>query len=76
MLILTRSAGEKIRIGADIEVQVVAVKGGQIRIGILAPLDVRVVRSELVDPTEKKPPRPVYLPDGQTPKRDLRRRLG
>lgn len=76
MLLLTRCVGETIRIASDIEVQVVAIKGGQVRIGIQAPPDVRVVRSELLDPQAKKPARPVYLPDGQTPKRDLRHRPG
>ncbi len=76
MLQLTRRVGETIRISADIEVQVVAIKGGQVRTGILAPSDVQVVRSELLTPKAKQPARPVDLPDGQTPKRDLRHRPG
>ncbi len=76
MLILTRCVGETIRIGADIEVQVLGIRGSQVRIGTQAPPDVKVVRSELLDPQAKKPVRPVYLPDGQTPKRDQRHRPG
>jgi hypothetical protein len=37
MLILTRRAGEALRIGDEIEVTVMAVNGSQVRIGINAP---------------------------------------
>ncbi len=47
MLILTRRAGEGLRIGADIEVTVMAVSGTQVRIGIKAPRDVTVDREEV-----------------------------
>lgn len=47
MLLLTRRPGEMIRIGADIEIVVVAVKGSQVRIGIKAPPNVTVDREEI-----------------------------
>ncbi len=47
MLILTRRPGETVRIGQDIEVIVMGVKGNQVRIGIKAPKDVRVDREEI-----------------------------
>jgi carbon storage regulator len=47
MLILTRRAGETIRIGQDIEVTVMAVNGAQVRIGIAAPRNVIVDREEI-----------------------------
>jgi carbon storage regulator len=47
MLILTRRAGEALRIGDDIEVTVMAVNGSQVRIGINAPRDVAVDREEI-----------------------------
>ena len=37
MLILTRRVGETIRIGDDVSVTVLAVKGNQVRVGIAAP---------------------------------------
>ena len=37
MLILTRRSGEAINIGDDIVIRVLAVDGGQIRIGVEAP---------------------------------------
>ena len=49
MLILTRRAGEAVRIGDDIEVTVMAVNGSQVRIGINAPRDVAVDREEIAE---------------------------
>jgi len=46
MLILTRKKGESIAIGDNIQIQVLNVKGGQVRIGIEAPRDVQVNREE------------------------------
>lgn len=48
MLVLTRKLGEKIVIGDGIVLTVVAIKGGQIRLGIEAPEHVPVWRGELV----------------------------
>ena len=48
MLILSRRAGESITIGDDIVVTVVAVGSNQIRLGIEAPRQVRVLRQEIV----------------------------
>ena len=48
MLVLTRKPMEKLFIGDDICVTVVRIEGGQVRLGIDAPREVAVVRSELV----------------------------
>ncbi|MBT3429615.1 MAG: carbon storage regulator CsrA [Proteobacteria bacterium] len=59
MLILTRRIGETLKIGADIEVTVLGLRGGQVRMGINAPRDVAVHREEILsrdaqdDETEK-----------------------
>jgi carbon storage regulator len=47
MLILTRKQGESITIGDDIVVTVIGVSGNQIRLGIQAPREVRVLREEI-----------------------------
>lgn len=47
MLVLTRKLDESLQIGDDIKITVLRIKGNTIRIGIEAPRDVRVVRSEL-----------------------------
>jgi len=49
MLILTRGAGETITIGHNMRITILSVKGSQIRIGIEAPNDVRILREEIVD---------------------------
>ena len=49
MLILTRRAGESLRIGEDVEVTVMAVNGAQVRIGIKAPINVCVDREEVAE---------------------------
>ena len=45
---LTRRVGETILIGDDIEVEVLEVRPGIVRLGVRAPKTVRVLRSELV----------------------------
>jgi len=49
MLILTRRAGETLRIGDNVEVTVMAVNGAQVRIGIKAPRTVVVDREEIAE---------------------------
>ena len=49
MLILTRRIGETINIGNDIKITVTAISGNQVRIGISAPKEVKVLREELVE---------------------------
>jgi carbon storage regulator CsrA len=44
MLVLARKASEAIKIGDDITVKVIAIRGGQVKIGIEAPSGVRIVR--------------------------------
>ena len=47
MLILTRRVGESLIIGDDIVINILGVKGNQIRIGINAPKEVSVHREEI-----------------------------
>lgn len=47
MLILTRRANESIKIGKNITVTVLHIKGGQVRIGIDAPPSIPVNREEV-----------------------------
>jgi len=48
MLILTRKKGETMVIDHDIRVEVLGIKGSQVKIGIHAPEEVRVLRDELL----------------------------
>ena len=47
MLILQRKAGESVLIGGEIEVSVLSVETGRVRLAIEAPRDVSILRSEL-----------------------------
>lgn len=48
MLILTRREGEVIRIGNSVQVVVVAIQGGQVKLGIEAPREITILRQELI----------------------------
>mgnify|MGYP000278884625 CR=1 FL=1 len=47
MLILTRRVGESLIINDDIVINILGVKGNQIRIGIKAPKEIPVHREEI-----------------------------
>jgi|TARA_B110000967_G_C18499286_1_gene370690 carbon storage regulator CsrA len=47
MLILTRRVGESLIIGDDIVINIIGVKGNQIRIGVNAPKEISVHREEI-----------------------------
>ncbi|MCG7344356.1 carbon storage regulator CsrA [Sporosarcina sp. ACRSL] len=48
MLVLSRKTNETIKIGDEIEIRILDVKGDTIRIGIEAPKHVDILRGELV----------------------------
>ncbi len=47
MLVLSRKANESIMIGLDIKVEILEIRGNVVRLGIKAPREISVVRSEL-----------------------------
>jgi carbon storage regulator len=47
MLVLARSRNEALRIGEEIEISVLEISGSAVRLGICAPANIRVLRSEL-----------------------------
>ncbi len=47
MLVLSRQINEAITIGDDIEISIVEIKGGKVRIGINAPRNIAVYRKEV-----------------------------
>jgi carbon storage regulator len=49
VLTLTRNIGETIRIGDDIEVHVVEVRGNTVRLGFKAPREVSIHREEVYE---------------------------
>jgi len=68
MLVLTRKLNEKITIGDDIELTVVAIGNGRVRIGITAPADVPIGRPDAKTQVPKTPVprtgRPLPAPGG------------
>jgi carbon storage regulator len=62
MLVLTRKLEEKIKIGDHIVVTVLQVKGNRVSIGIEAPRDVRIMRTEL-SPRPAEQPAAEQSPD-------------
>lgn len=47
MLVLTRKAKQQIQIGPNVTITILQIKGQAVRVGIEAPKDVTVLRSEL-----------------------------
>ncbi len=51
MLILTRRSNERIFIGDDIVLSVLAIEGNRVKLGIDAPKDVSILREEIREST-------------------------
>ena len=49
MLVLSRKADESIVIGDDIIIKVISIEKGIVKLGISAPKDISIVRSELLE---------------------------
>lgn len=47
MLVLSRKQDQRIYVGDDIVIVIVAVRGGTVRVGIEAPKHVRIVRDDM-----------------------------
>ena len=49
MLVLARAENETIRIGDDVEIVVVSIRGNRVRLGIKAPKSVTIDRQEVYE---------------------------
>jgi carbon storage regulator len=54
MLVLSRKTNEEILIGNDVRITIVSMQGGKVRLGIDAPRDTNVVRTELLKRDERE----------------------
>jgi carbon storage regulator len=54
MLVLSRQRDEVIKIGDDIEITVVDIRGDKVRLGITAPKEVSVHRKEVYEAIKKE----------------------
>lgn len=52
MLTLSRREGETLSIGPDVAIVVIEVRGGQVKLGFVAPREVRIGRPEVFGDTE------------------------
>jgi carbon storage regulator len=62
MLVLRRKAGEAIVLNGTITIHVLAVEGERVKLGISAPPEVVIVRSELLEGAEQLPAGPITAP--------------
>ena len=51
MLVLSRKTVEAIAIGQDVTLEIIAIEGDRVRVGIRAPKEIRIFRKELLDET-------------------------
>ena len=76
MLVLTRKSNQSIMIGDDIEVTVLSVMGEKVRIGIQAPQDVPVFRTEIYLEIQRQRAESTVATDGRGNVDDALRKLG
>ncbi|MDG0811864.1 carbon storage regulator CsrA [Cohnella rhizosphaerae] len=62
MLVLSRKKGQSILIGEGIELTILEVEGDTIKLGIAAPRDVQILRSELLTSVKESNKESVGLP--------------
>lgn len=58
MLVLSRKLNQEIRIGENIVVRVIGIKRNQVRLGIVAPAEVSVLREEILTKVPTPPRQP------------------
>lgn len=54
MLVLSRGKDESIMIGDDVKITIVDVRGNKVRLGISAPRNITVYRSEIYEAIQKE----------------------
>ena len=70
MLVLSRQKDESIMIGDDVEIMIIDVRGGKVRLGIIAPKEIPVHRREVYDAIQKeKEENTVFIKGGYQPKK-------
>jgi len=70
MLVLSRKIGETIRVGSELELVVLSVNRGRVKLGFAGPRDVRIRRGEFDDdagkPAESRVPNEAAVAAEQT----------
>ena len=47
MLVLSRKVGERVLLDDNVEIEILSIQGNRIRLGIVAPVAVKILRGEL-----------------------------
>lgn len=47
MLVISRKVGESFMVGDEIEIKILKIEGGEVKVGISAPLRVKIYRTEI-----------------------------
>lgn len=53
MLVLSRKIGESIVLGRDVEICLLEIQGGEVKLGISAPREIVILRKEIVQEIEE-----------------------
>ncbi len=53
MLVLSRKVNERIQIGDDVEIVIVRIGGKNVRIGVIAPKEVQILRPDAINHTKE-----------------------
>ncbi len=65
MLVLSRKPGESVLIGSDVVLTVLEVENDRVRLGIVAPRELLVLRQELRDQVRQENLQSAGLPDAE-----------
>ena len=65
MLILSRKTDEKIKIGDEITITIIEVRGDQVKIGVEAPKDVKVFRQEVFNAIKNENKSAAEIPNAE-----------
>jgi carbon storage regulator len=70
MLILTRRLDESLRIGDEVTITILGIRGKQIRLGVMAPMNISVHRQEIYERMQRELAAQAPYPRNETPEED------
>jgi carbon storage regulator len=68
MLVFSRTTGESLMVGDEIEVQIVEIRGDKVRLGIVCPKDTSVHRKEIFDVIQRASQQPAEETNAPPPR--------
>ncbi len=54
MLVITRKLNEELKVGDDVTIEIIEIRGNRVRLGITAPRDIEVHRKEVWEAKQKE----------------------